>query len=69
VNWFNTDIIGSGYAAHQQAIEDFIDLLAAADDPNDELTQKELFMRVGLKQEWLTNDDIDYIIFEVNKRL
>jgi hypothetical protein len=56
------------YAQHQQSIEDAIDMLAAADDPNDPRTQMEIFCRVGIKTEYLTPAEIDYIEKEVSKR-
>lgn len=56
------------YASYNQKIEDFIDLLAAADDPNDVATQDELSMRVGLTWSWLSDDELRYIEREVAKR-
>lgn len=56
------------YASHNQKIEDFIDLLAEADDPNDEATQDNLAARVGLTWSWLSDDELRYIEREVAKR-
>ena len=58
----------SAYAFHQQQIEDFINLLAAADDPNDGEAQTELLYQVGLSPNDLTSYDIDYIEREVSAR-
>ena len=59
----------SAYAMHQQAIEDFIDVLAAADNPNDGTTQYELARQVGLDPNSLTAFDIEYIEREVAKKV
>ncbi len=58
----------SAYAFSQQRIEDFINALAAADDPNDGATQTDLLYGVGLNPSDLTSDDIEYIEREVSKR-
>lgn len=58
----------NAYAYHQQKIEDFIDALAAADDPNDADTQWDLSYCVGLNLHSLTLYEIDYIEKEVAKR-
>ena len=58
----------SAYAYHQSAIDDYVGLLAAADDPNDSYTQTSLLYQVGLSPDALTSDDIEYIEREVSKR-
>ena len=59
----------SAYAMHQQAIEDFIDVLAASDDPNDLGEQAATARLVGLNLDSLSQYEIDYIQKEVAKRL
>ena len=56
------------YAYHQQKIEDFINLLAASDDPNDWETQIDAAIDSGVDYNNLTSDEIDYIEKEVAKR-
>mgnify|MGYP003329970259 CR=1 FL=1 len=56
------------YAMHRQQIEDFIDILAAADDPNDEATQWDALEQVGLNANDLSPADLDYIEKEVANR-
>ena len=58
----------SAYAFHQQQIEDFIDVLAAADDPNDRYEQLAAARCVGLDPSSLTSDEKEYIEKEVVKR-
>lgn len=59
----------SAYAYHQSAIDDYVNLLAAADDPNDPYTQTSLLYQVGLTPDALTSEDMNYIEREVNERL
>ena len=59
----------SAYAYHQSAIDDYVNLLAAADDPNDPYTQTSLLYQVGLTPDALTSEDMNYIEREVNGRL
>lgn len=56
------------YAYHQQQIDDFVRVLAAADDPNDEETQWNALRQVGLNVNDLSPFDLDYIKKEVAKR-
>lgn len=58
----------NAYAYHQSAIDEYINRLAAADDPNDGATQADLLYGVGLSPSDLTSDDIEYIEREVSKR-
>ena len=58
----------SAYAYHQQQIEDFIDVLAASDDPNDQHNQYAAARCVELDPDSLTSDEIAYIEREVAKR-
>lgn len=58
----------SAYAFHQQQIEDFIEVLAAADDPNDGYEQLAAARCVGLDPSSLTFDEKEYIEKEVAKR-
>ena len=51
----------SAYVFHSQQIEDLINVLAAADDPNSESTQREAFDQVGLYPNDLTLDERNYI--------
>jgi hypothetical protein len=59
----------SAYAFHQQEIEDFIEVLAATDDPNDRANQYAAARCVGLDPNSLTSDEIKYIEREVAKRI
>ena len=56
------------FAMRQQEIEDFIDVLATTDDPNDYFNQRAAAMYVELDLDSLTSDDIEYIEREVNRR-
>ena len=56
------------YACHTQTIENFIDRLAATDDPNDYPTQVICASSVGLCLNSLTLSERDYIEKEVAKR-
>ena len=58
----------SAYAFHQQEIDDFIEVLAATDDPNDRANQYAAARCVGLDPNSLTSDEIKYIEREVAKR-
>lgn len=58
----------NAYAMHRQQVEDFIDILAAADDPNDEATQWDALEQVGLNANDLSPADLDYIEKEVARR-
>lgn len=58
----------SAYAFHQQEIEDFIEVLAATDDPNDGNNQIAAARCIGLDPRSLTSDEIKYIEREVAKR-
>ena len=58
----------SAYAYHQTCIDDYVERLAAADDPNDSATQANLLYAVGLSPDALTSDDIEYIEREVSER-
>ena len=58
----------NAYAYHQTCIDDYVDRLAAADDPNDSATQTNLLYAVGLSPDALTSDDIEYIEREVSRR-
>ena len=58
----------NAYAYHQTCIDNYVDGLAAADDPNDSATQVNLLYAVGLSPDALTSDDIEYIEREVSRR-
>lgn len=58
----------SAYAYHQTCINDYIERLAVADDPNDSVTQTNLLYAAGLSPDVLTSDDIEYIEKEVSER-
>lgn len=58
----------NAYAYHQTCIDNYVDRLAAADDPNDNATQANLLYAVGLSPDALTSDDIEYIEREVSRR-
>ena len=59
----------SAYAHHQQLMDDFIEVLAASDDPNDVYNQYEAARCVGLDINSLTMEDIQYMEREVAKRI
>ena len=63
---FGNDFLG--WAAHQQGIEDFINILAASDDPNDEANQRRAEYRSGVSLNRLTDDEIKYIEREVARK-
>ena len=56
----------SAYAFHQQQIEEFISYLAAADDPDDTITQMEIAAECSLNLDDLTEDERFYIARCVN---
>ena len=56
------------YANHTTKIENLIDALAEADDPNDPYEQARICADVGIKLDWLTGSEIEYIEEEVAKR-
>ena len=58
----------NAYACHQQEIEDFIEVLAASDNPNDADEQYAAARCVGLNPNSLTSDEMEYIEREVAKR-
>ena len=58
----------NAYAYSQQRIEDFINALAAADDPNDISAQADAAMAANLNINSLTSNERDYIEREVAKR-
>ena len=69
--WFQDPIeqtAFNAFAYHQQSVEDFVKLLAADACPNNLTTQMELLNWVGLNPEDLTNEDINYIEREVDRR-
>ena len=57
------------FAYNQQKIEDFINRLARAPDPNDFETQIAIYAEVGLDGDSLTDDEIKYIEREVARRI
>lgn len=59
----------NAYAYHQQQIDDFVRVLAAADDPNDAETQWEALRQVGLDVNDLSPFDLNYIEKELAKQL
>lgn len=58
----------SAFALYTQTIEDFIDVLAATNDPNDEDIQYAAAAQVGLNINSLTSKEIEYIEREVARR-
>ena len=62
------DIAFLTYVAQTEAIEDFINDLARADDPNDLSTQHRLAYANNLDINALTSYEINYIQEEVSKR-
>jgi hypothetical protein len=58
----------NAYAYHQNWVDQYIELLAAADDPNDSAEQLALLHQVGRNPSDLSQCDIDYIEREVAKR-
>ena len=55
--------------SRSEKIEKFIEILAAADDPNDAATQDAAFNAAGLRPGDLTSADNEYIIQEVERRM
>ena len=69
--WFNSPVeqaAFNAFAYHKQNIEDFIDELAKADDPNDPECQYAAARSSGLNIGSLTVAEINYIESEVSKR-
>ena len=69
--WFNSPVeqaAFNAFAYHKQNIEDFIDALAKADDPNDPECQYAAARSSGLNVGSLTAAEINYIKSEVSKR-
>ena len=58
----------SSYAYNQQQIEDFIDELAAVDDPTNEWEQRRISYKIGINLDHLSRSEIEYIEEEVAKR-
>lgn len=58
----------NAYTYYQNWVDRYIELLAAADDPNDPAEQLALLHRVGRNPSDLSQCDIDYIEREVNRR-
>jgi hypothetical protein len=58
----------NAYAYHQQGIEDFINYLVSAGDPNDFYAQRAAAQAAHLDMNSLTSDEIEYIEREVAKR-
>ena len=58
----------NAYAYHQNWIDQYVELLAAADDPNDPAEQLALLHRIGRNPSDLSQSDIDYIEREVSRR-
>ena len=56
------------YAMHKQAIEDFIDVLVDAKDPNNLVTQYEASLAVGLDLKAVTDNEAAYIEQTVGRR-
>ncbi len=56
------------YAFHEQQKMDIINYLAAADDPNDEATQRQAFARAGANPRDFTESDFREIEREVMRR-
>lgn len=56
------------YVAHTESIEDFINALAQAEDPNDLYTQHRLAYECNLDINMLTASEIEYIQKEVSGR-
>ena len=64
----DTNVGFSTYAYHQQGIEDFINALAATEDPNDYGVQREIARSLSINMDDFTDADIKYIEREVAKR-
>ena len=55
------------WACHKETIEDFIEVLAATDNPNDRNNQYEAARCVGLNFNDLTSDEVEYIEHRVEE--
>lgn len=62
------DTIFDAYAAHSQAIEDFIELLSSQDNPNDEVMQRTCAACAGLDFNSVSFFDLKYMEEEVRRR-
>ena len=62
------DVAFLAYVAHAESIEDFINALAQAEDPNDLYTQHRLAYECNLDINMLTASEIEYIQKEVSER-
>lgn len=58
----------SCYAMRQQQIDEVVNLLAAAEDPNDFETQCCIYDEVGIDSDTFTENEIQFIIREVARR-
>mgnify|MGYP003297790398 CR=1 FL=1 len=58
----------NAYAYHQQKVEDFINALAATEDPNDYGVQREIARSLSINMDDFTDAEIEYIEREVAKR-
>ena len=58
----------NAYAYRRQKIEDFINALAATDNPNDYWNQRYACRQSGIDMSDLSAEDVDYIEREVIKR-
>lgn len=56
------------YTYHQQKVEDFINELAATEDPNDYGVQREIARSLKINMDDFTDAEIEYIEREVAKR-
>jgi hypothetical protein len=63
-----SNIAFTGYAYQCQQIEDFIDRLAEADDPNDPEVQRKIAEELDIPTESLDFYDVKYIESEVARR-
>ena len=62
------DTLFDAYAAHSQAIEDFIELLSSQDNPNDEVMQRTCAACAGLNFNSISFFDLKYMEEEVKRR-
>ena len=62
------DTLFDAYAAHSQAIEDFIELLSSQDNPNDEVMQRTCAACAGLDFNSVSFFDLKYMEEEVRRR-
>lgn len=56
------------YVNHTTKIENLIDALVEADNPDDPYEQARICEEVGIKLDWLSDSEIEYIEEEVAKR-